>query len=384
MTEPPGLLAAAITIAARDLRSRLRDRSVLLTAFVAPLVLSGILSLALSGGGGEFTTAYAVAVEDDGPLGEAFADLVAGPTLDGFAEVTRVADAATAEQQVLDGEVAAAWVVPAGFAASLGAEDPLDLVVISDPSAQTSTGIATSIARGFLARARATGTAAALSGTPPAGPLDPAITLEQAGAEEVRDVAGSYFGPSMALFFTFFVVGFGPRSLVREREEGTLTRVLASPVRPGAVLLGKSLAAITISLSCIGVMWLATTVLLGARWGAPLGVVALSVGFVLAVAAITAFVATLASSERQVDGYTSIVVFSLALLGGNFIQVDRLPGVLADIAQATPNGQALLGFVDLIAGEPASGVVGNVVAMLAFAAVFGALALPRLRRVVEP
>lgn len=379
----PGLLRAAGIIAARDLRSRLRDRSVLVVAFVAPLALSTILSLALSGGGDGFATSYGLAVADDGPLGEGFTALVTGPALGDFAEVTVLDDAAAAEQAVVDGDVAAAWVVPDGFSAAVMAGDPATVEVISDPSAETSSAIATSIAEGFVARANAAGIAAALAGGGPPVQVEPAITLTRADPEEVRDVAGSYFGPSMALFFTFFVVGFGPRSLVRERDQGTLARILAAPVPPAAVLVGKSIAVMVISLACIGVMWLGTSVLLGASWGAPVGVVALSVAFVLAVAAITGFVATLADTERQVDGLTSMVVFSLALLGGNFIQVDRLPGVLADIATATPNGQALLGFVDLIAGEPVASVLPNVGLMLAVAVVFGALALPRLRRAVS-
>jgi ABC-2 type transport system permease protein len=124
--------------------------------------------------------------------------------------------------------------------------------------------------------------------------------------------AANYFGPSMAIFFLFFTVSFGARSVLAERQQGTMRRLLATAAPPGGVLAGKALAA-----------------------------------FVLGTSSV--LVVTLAKTDEQADGYSSLVVFTLALLGGNFVYLAQLPEALQRVSLLTPNGWALRGFVDLVA-----------------------------------
>ena len=42
----------------------------------------------------------------------------------------------------------------------------------------------------------------------------------------------AYFAPGMAMLFLFFIIGDGARSIVAERKQGTLPRILAAPVSP--------------------------------------------------------------------------------------------------------------------------------------------------------
>jgi ABC-2 type transport system permease protein len=195
--------------------------------------------------------------------------------------------------------------------------------------------------------------------------------------------AASYFGPSMAIFFLFFTVSFGARSVLAERRQGTLRRLLATAAPPGGVLAGKALAAFVLGTASVLVMWLATTLVFGADWGDPLAVVALTVSSVLSAIGITALVVPLARTEEQADGYSSLVVFVLALLGGNFIYVAQLPELLQRAALLTPNGWALRGFVDLVAdGGGLATVAAPVAVTLAVGLVTGGLALYLARRMV--
>ncbi|HET9008316.1 MAG TPA: ABC transporter permease, partial [Actinomycetes bacterium] len=90
-------------------------------------------------------------------------------------------------------------------------------------------------------------------------------------------------------------------------------------LRTTLLVAGKDLAAFVLGTSSVLVMWLATTVVFGADWGEPVAVVALTVSSVLSAIGITALVVTLARTDEQAEGYGSLVVFTLALLGGNFI-----------------------------------------------------------------
>ncbi|HSR28175.1 MAG TPA: ABC transporter permease, partial [Actinomycetes bacterium] len=189
--------------------------------------------------------------------------------------------------------------------------------------------------------------------------------------------------PSMAIFFLFFTVSFGARSVLAERRQGTMKRLLASAASPSGVLAGKALAAFVLGTSSVLVMWLATTLVFGADWGDPVAVVALTISSVLSAIGITALVVTLAKSEEQAEGFSSLVVFTLALLGGNFVYLAQLPETLQRVSLLTPNGWALRGFVDLVAdGGGLATVAVPVAVTLAVGLATGGLALWRARRMV--
>lgn len=374
----------ALVIAGRDLRSRLRDRSVFVSALVAPLVLAVILTFALSGTE-DFSTTYGLVVDDTGQIATSFAEVVEGPAVAEFADVISYDSRAGAEEAMADGDIAGAWIVPAGFTDAVMAGQPSSIEVVTTPGAGTSGDVAASIASGFAAEVQVRVLAVDLGADPATlDDLPTAVGLERAEAAEVTDVAASYFGPAMATFFVFFLVALGPRSLLREKRQGTLVRLLSAPVTPASVLLGKAIGVFVVAFGSLMVLWVATTLLLGTDWGAPLGVIALSAAFVLAAAAVAAFVMTLARTEKQVEGLISIVIFLFALLGGNFIQLNEMPAALRSLSQLTPNGWAMDGYVELIAGGSAGSVAVNVMVLIGIAAVFAALALPGTKRMVTP
>jgi ABC-2 type transport system permease protein len=395
------MLRATLLIAAKDLRQRVRDRSGLVIAFVAPFLLAAIIGLAFGGGDGfRLTATYAVADNDRGPLATRFVDgVLADPGLAEAVTLRRV-DAAEARELVDRGDADAAFLIPAGFSASVRRGGSATITVLEGGASPVAGQVARSLAEAYAAQLAATGLsvrtaldAAAL--TPPAtraeanrlgrqaagGQLPVRLADGGVGTREIKPA--NYFGPSMAIFFLFFTVSFGARSILIERRQGTLRRLLASAAPPGAVIAGKALAAFVLGTSSVLVMWLATSLVFGADWGDPVAVVALTVSSVLAAIGITAMVITLARTDEQADGYSSLVVFTLALLGGNFIYLAQLPDLLQRLSLLTPNGWALRGFVDLVAD---GGGLGSVAAPVAVTAAFGlatgAVALVRARRMV--
>jgi ABC-2 type transport system permease protein len=135
-------------------------------------------------------------------------------------------------------------------------------------------------------------------------------------------------------------------------------------------------------------MALVTGIVFGADWGHPLAAAALIVAVGLAVVALTALVIALSRTDRQADAMSSVVVFTLAILGGSFIQASELPPLMRTFALATPNGWALRGFVDLGtttggAGHDLRLVAGPTLAIVTFTAVAGALATVASRRVAS-
>ena len=391
------MLRTTLLVAGKDLRQRLRDRSALVISFIAPFVLAAIIGLAF-GGDDAFRASYAVADADRGPVAAGFTDgVLASPGLRDLVTVREV-DPGEARALVDRGEVDAAFLLPAGLTASVQQGRPATVTVVEAGDNPIAGQVARSLAEAYAAELTATGlavtTALDAAGRPAteaearrlgeraaAGRLPVRLAEGQVGGRTIE--AATYFGPSMAIFFLFFTVSFGARSVLAERQQGTMRRLLATAAPPGGVLAGKALAAFVLGTSSVLVMWLATTVVFGADWGDPVAVVALTVSSVLSAIGITALVVTVAKTDEQADGYSSLVVFTLALLGGNFVYLAQLPEALQRVSLLTPNGWALRGFVDLVAdGGGLATVAVPVAVTLAIGLVTGALALHRARRMV--
>ncbi|HVM13408.1 MAG TPA: ABC transporter permease [Egibacteraceae bacterium] len=385
-------MRAALVIAARDLRGRLRDRSALVTAFAAPIGLAVILSTAL-GSADDVSVTLAFADADGGQVGQAVAQALAGAAEDGVVTVVEAADAEAVRAAVDAEEAGAGLVVPAGASGAISAGQPAT-VQLMRTAGGLSGDIAEAVVRGVAAqfervrqvvevgvRSGAVTPADAGELVPLALDADPAVRVVDEPVRGSLPNAASYFGPAMAVFFVFFVVGAGPQSLLRQRKEGTLARLAAAPIPRASILVGTALSVFALALVSIATLWLVMSLGFGATWGHPAGVVVLAVAITLAAAAITTLVATLARTEEQVTGWTSVIVFTLALLGGSF---GTLPPALEPLSLATPNGLALRGLVDLAAGGGLDVVLVPLAGVAAFTVVALAVALPRADRLVAP
>jgi ABC-2 type transport system permease protein len=194
----------------------------------------------------------------------------------------------------------------------------------------------------------------------------------------------TYYAAAMAVFFLFFAVQYGISSLLNERADGTLARMLAAPIPRRSILAGKAMTSLALGLTSMTVLALTTHYALGAQWGNPLGVAALIVCAVLAATAVTALVTTLAKTSEQANAWLSMVSVILGMLGGSFFPVAQAGGLLAALSKLTPHAWFLSGLQDLSSGGSIGVVVRPVLVLLAIAAVCGGIALTRVRRLIEP
>ena len=377
----------ALVIAGTELRRALRDRSLIITVVVGPIVLAAIIGLAL--GSSSFEATIGVVDEDGSPLSSGFAAGLAGADEDGLA-FEAIDSVGAARRQVADGDVDAAIVVPSGFAASLaGTPAPLDVLTSSD--AVIAGEVAQSVADGFAARVDAGRLAAAATvlrgadapSVDELAAIELPVTVDQRGTGDSVSPA-AYFAPAMGLLFLFFAVGGIARSLLRERRTGVLDRMRVAPVTTTDILVGKAIFTFTAGLLGLLVIWAATHVALGADWGAPLGVVALIVAATLAVTGIAGLIAAVASTEQAADGLATGLALLFALVGGSFVPLEDLPDVFGPLSLFSPNGLALRGFTELNSADaPPVDVLPDVLALLAWAVVAGAVAARRLPHRLE-
>jgi ABC-2 type transport system permease protein len=171
----------------------------------------------------------------------------------------------------------------------------------------------------------------------------------------------------MAIFFLFFTAQFGVLSLLSERREGTLTRLVAAPIPPWSIVLGKALGSFLLGIAAMTVLVLASSFLLGAEWGSPVAVALLVLAAVIAAMGITALITTLARTEEQAGGWNSIVAVSLAILGGAFFDVSQGPEILGQVSRITPHAWFLEG-IDILSA-PSASILDIGLPLLALAAI---------------
>ena len=389
---------AALVIAVKDLRQKLRDRSVLLMAVLAPLGLAFLFSTMLPSQD-TFHTAYAVVNLDDGEVARGLVDgPLAGLAAAGVADLVTTATEADARAAVEAGDVGAAIVIPAGFTTAIQAGQPTQLLVIGGPSTLPAE-IARSVLVGFGSQVTAVqvavGTAIAASGEAP----DPALARELAAAavaapapivlraSETSDRSASsktYYGASMGVMFVFFAAQFGVLSLLAERRNGTLARMLAAPIAPATILLGKVLVSIVVASISMTVIVLATTFLMGADWGDPLAVAALVLAVALAASGIATLIVGFAKTEEQAGSFIAVVALTLAVFGGSFFPMSQAPEAMTALSFFTPHAWFLRGVNDLAAGGGIAVVGPSLAVLVGVGVVTGGIGLLRARQVVAP
>jgi ABC-2 type transport system permease protein len=388
----------ALLISAKDLRQRLRDRSAIMVAFIVPLGLAFVFNATLGGiatGGTAFH--YGVVDQDRSQISAVFVDDVLPAVQEsGAIRVEALASEAQGRRMLADGDLVAMFVVPAGFGSAVQGSDAARIRIVGDVDEPTGTQVARSIATRFAADLSAVRVAVATVTDPhEATPAELQALAERAAAVanpvDVADVTAAtkeldmttYYAAGMAVFFLFFTVQFGVASLLDERKDGTLSRLLAAPIGRGAILGGKLLTSFVIGTLSMATLIVATSLLLGADWGNPLGVALLVLSGVLAAVGIMSIVATLAKTSEQAGNWQSIIAVVLGMLGGVFFPISQAPGILPKLSLLTPQAWFMRGLSDL-AGDPSWTVVlPAALAMLAFAAVTSAIASVRLDRMTR-
>ncbi|MGZ8604286.1 MAG: ABC transporter permease [Actinomycetota bacterium] len=382
----------ALWIASKDLRLRIRDRSAFVIGILVPFGLAGIFSLTLSDvdEDSDFSVTFAVVDLDGGDVASGFVSLIG--SLD-FVE-TRDADTVTqAERLAEEGEIDAAFVLPDGLTSSATSGRGGELRLIVDPQSDIGGLVARSLAGSFARDLDAVQLAVATaieSGAPHEDAAALAARAESGSAVAVldRDTAESrslstttFFAIGMAVFFVFFTVEFGVRSLLDERQEGTLSRLLVAPLRPVWVVAGKVVAGFLVGLVSMLALIAATSVFIGATWGDPVGVAAMVLAGVASAVGLTGLVATLAKSPQQAAGYTLLVTVVLGLFGGTFFPLSQA-SFLGTLSLLAPQAWMMRGFLDLGAGGSVGEVLPSVGALLGFAVVTGAIAVMRSRSLI--
>ena len=165
-----------------------------------------------------------------------------------------------------------------------------------------------------------------------------AVERQTVGGDEVAVNALVMIGAAQALFFAIFTANGQAGSIIAERRDGTLNRMLVTPTPRIMVLLGKVMSIFIVVLVQVTLLCIALTVLASLLAGTPTfiwgsnipGVIAVIIATSLAVSGLGSITAAVAKNEEQANTIGTVLALFMAVVGGSF--GFALPGAVANLS----------------------------------------------------
>ncbi|MBK7320539.1 ABC transporter permease [Candidatus Villigracilis affinis] len=392
-------------IGIKDLRLAFRDRAALIFMLAAPFALTlglGLVTGRFSGNSSGISDIPVIIVNlDKKELGNALEDLFSSQDLAELVEPVSGSSPEAARQSVDEDKSAAAIIIPEGFTNSIipsqadfanGNEpEAIQIEVYANPSRPTSAGIIKAIVDEFISRVEEGQVSAQTSILQMilSGRITPE-QAEQAGIEMGQRLQNSsnvdtlaiklnsttadgeavqfdilaYLAPGMALMFLMYTVSHGGRSILAEKAQGTLPRMLVTPTNSMQILGGKVFGIFLTGAAQMLILIGATTLLFQLKWGDGFGVVMLVFAAVFAATGWGMLITALARTTAQVANIGSAIMLIFGILGGSFISLEQMPLAVQVFSKITPNAWALDGFTTLGLGGTLADLFAPITALL--------------------
>jgi ABC-2 type transport system permease protein len=164
--------------------------------------------------------------------------------------------------------------------------------------------------------------------------------------------------------FLMYTVSYGGRSILAERTQGTLPRLLVSPTSNTQFLGGKVLGVFFMGIAQVGILIVASALFFQVKWGDPLGMLVLILAAVFAATGWGMVITAFARTPGQVGSIGSAIMLIFGILGGGFISLEQLPPLIQVVSKITPNAWGLDGFTTLALGGTLTNLGEPITALL--------------------
>jgi ABC-type Na+ efflux pump permease subunit len=349
----------------KDIARLSRDKVSTLIWILVPLLVGGLVTT-LMGSDVKPHGVLLMVDQDESFLSE----LIAGAYTAGELGELISVEKTTLEEgsaRINEGDVSGLLIIPAGFGAAFLDSTPVTLTLKTNPSQTILPGIITNVTEilldaGFYAHqlfGEEIRLMKNLGDDPPdaliaaiavtmqnkieaiAPQLDPlVIDLEivEPPPKEPAPPLALLFLPGIIIMAVMFSANGIASDWWRERELGTLRRLIYAPGQLGSFIVGKALAA-TVIIGMVGGLTLVVGFLYhGIPWAKlPSSLIWISISGV-ALFAWFAALQMMFNNQKTANIVSSMLLFPLLMAGGSFFPLAVLPGWIAAIGRASPNG----------------------------------------------
>jgi ABC-2 type transport system permease protein len=390
-----------LSIAFKDFLIILKDKKALAHIVLMPIALILVLGMALS-------SAFKQTGVSINKFEVAFVDNDRGDMtgyLKGFLESEEVKKMINikemSESEALDlvkkGDMAAAIVLPEGFSKSVNEGMEGKIQVYQDPGSPMKGKIVESLIKSFTGV-----TSAVQTSVSAVGPVfrqynldghmilpevmksignDSSVEVKETDVEKKRSLSAiQYYSAAMLVMYILFVALLGTTSIIEERENKTLLRLMSTTVKKSTILSGKLLGLVFLGIVDVLILMLFTRLAFGVDWGNSLGgLIILSLAMIFAASGFGMFIATIFKSSKAVNSMSPAMVMVMAFIGGSMFPLFALPPVLQTLSKLTLNNWALRGYLGIMLGDGINSIITPVIVLCAMGTVFLAAGISRLR-----
>jgi len=170
----------------------------------------------------------------------------------------------------------------------------------------------------------------------------PLIAEKENSPALIHSVAGT-----AVMMLLFAVVAMGA-SILDEKQEGTLKKLLYSPIKPNSILLGKMIATNVVSVFQLVVMFLFAFLVFDLDILNHLPALALMIfATAFACSSFGVFLASFAKTRQAVQSMSTLVILVMSCIGGSMIPSFMMPDFMQNMAIFSVNYWSIQGFYDI-------------------------------------
>ncbi len=362
-------MAFVVATFRKDLSRWWQDRMAFVLWLSIPLLIGGLITSMVDGGDGVTPTGVLLIHDQDETV---LSGLVAGAFSQGnLGELISVEQVSFEEgsERIENGDASGFLVVPDGFMAAFLDEEPVTLTLKTNPAQTILPGIIEDVTEilldlGFYAQALfgpeietiTDGSADGVPGDefaaemalqiqgkvetieplvfPPAFDIE---IVEPPTAEPQPDIA-LLFLPGIVLMALLFSAQGMSSDYWKERETGTLRRLVSTPGLLSRFVLGKAMAAGVVVALLAGITLGTGFIYHDVSWSKFLPAMAWLTLSGVGLFAWFAALQMLFPNQKAANLLTTVLLFPLLMMGGSFFPLDVLPDWIAAIGRLSPNG----------------------------------------------
>ena len=322
-----------LAITRRLLEGFRRDRRTVALLFVAPVVILALLGYLIRGSSS--APSVGIANEDTGPLGASVAESLQSSSLIS----PLVIDASTGDAKLRNGALDAYIVLPSDFSARAAAGTIAPEVHLEGSQPGEDAPVLQALQKALISLA------GQVSGRGVS--FNPKVEYLYGGPSfDTLDYFGAAF-VGLVVFFLVFVITIV--SFLNERSQGTLERLMASPLRRGEIVLGYMLGFTVLALvQAAEVLVFALAVLRIHNEGSVLLIFGMEALMAIAAVNLGIFLSMFARSEFQAVQFIPLVIVPQFLLSGILFPVSTEPTALQYVSDVLPLTYAVNGMRDIM------------------------------------
>jgi ABC-2 type transport system permease protein len=379
MRGDPGFFKRTWAMVVKEFVQMRRDRMTFATMIFIPVLQLVLFGFAINTDPKHLPTA--VLTRDDGPLTRAV--LAAMKNSDYFKFTKQVRDPAEIDRMLASGEVQFAVEIPASFERDVRRGDRPQLLVIADATDPVATGTAIAAVQGLVdtaLRRELRGPDESVEARAPPFQLVLQRRYNPEGITQYNIVPGL-----LGVVLTMTMMMFTALAVTREIERGTMESLLAMPIKPVEIMIGKIAPFVLIGFVQMTIIIVAAHLvfrvpILGSVWL----LVALATLFAAANLAVGYTFSTIAENQLQAVQMTFFFFLPNILLSGFMFPFRGMPQWAQWIGEILP----LTHFMRIVRGIMLKGndfaeMRIDVLALVIFLVAAMGLALLRFRRTLD-